>query len=171
MENHVIVEREYFDRLKTEVDSLKLKTIGLEQENATIKNEMQLLKKMCEALENIKYNLEKTLEWIKYEKKNPNQNNSTTNSSSSTQISFERDLIVWQEEYTNIKMMLAANQFDYPCSINDDSNCEFKEENGDEEHEDDDETKITEFIVQSGNVQIREGDEFHGENDIIQVRV
>jgi hypothetical protein len=89
----VMIDRLSYERLKLESEQLKLRNQELERDSDLLRNELQLMRKLNDALENIKFNLEKTLQLIREQ-------------FNLSETQFEREVIIWQEEYTNIKLML-----------------------------------------------------------------
>jgi len=91
----VMIDRLSFERLRDSSEELQARNQELEKENESLKTCNQLMKKLVDSLENIKFNLEKINELMrmKYSIRDSYQ-------------PFERDCLIWDEEYCHIKCLL-----------------------------------------------------------------
>ena len=89
----VVIDRVSYDQMKLESDQFQTRTQQLERENELLRNELSLIKKLNDALENIKFNLDKLVQAVREQ-------------FSLAETPFDREITMWQSEYSNIKCML-----------------------------------------------------------------
>ena len=89
----VVIDRISYERMKLESDQFQARTQELERENELLRNELALMKKLNDALENIKFNLDKLVQAVREQFR-------------LAETPFDREITMWQSEYTNIKCML-----------------------------------------------------------------
>ncbi len=91
----VMIDRLSFERLRDQSEEYQIRVQELERENESLKNCNQLMHKLIDSLENIKFNLEKVNELMRnqYQIQDSYQ-------------PFERDSVIWDEKYCYFKCLL-----------------------------------------------------------------
>ena len=90
----VVIDRISYDSIKLELEQLRQKNQDLDRDNELLRNELTLTKKLTDALDNIKFNLDKLVQAVR--------DQLTTD-----ETPFDREITIWQSEYNQIKCMLA----------------------------------------------------------------
>jgi hypothetical protein len=90
----LVVDRLSYERMKLETEQFRARVQELERENDLFRNELQLMKKLCETVEQLRQSQDKCIQCVRQQFR-------------IQETPYDREISVYHTEYASIKSMLA----------------------------------------------------------------